>query len=352
MTPVAEIEFIRSLSSAFPRSARQVNAPQESDAELIRVPGTDGLLAVTTDTLSEELALGLYTDPYTIGWMAVLCNASDLAAVGAEPIGILLTESLPADRGSGFRNELQRGVREASIETRLPVLGGDTNEGATLHVGGTAIGWIGRGEAMTRIGCSAGDLLCVTGPLGLGSVLALSLLETRPRSAGPQAYRPASRLAAGRLLHGVATACMDTSDGALAAADQLARLNHVGFDLRFSPADVLHREALRLVRSRHWPPWLPLAGLHGEYELLFTVRPSRMGELSSAAARQGWRPLPIGVATREPGIRWVGDSAPVDLDTGAIRNLFFHMPSSLTRLLADLSRLARPLVMRPQTSEP
>ena len=61
---------------------------------LIQIPGTSLVIAITTDSIVKELKTGLYSDPYTIGWMTVLANASDLAAVGPEPSGILISETL------------------------------------------------------------------------------------------------------------------------------------------------------------------------------------------------------------------------------------------------------------------
>ena len=53
------------------------------------------ILAITTDSIVEEIRLGLYDDPYLIGWMIVMVNLSDLAAVGADPLGILISEIFP-----------------------------------------------------------------------------------------------------------------------------------------------------------------------------------------------------------------------------------------------------------------
>ena len=86
---VHENALVESLVRALPRSLDQANGLGESDAELLRLPGTDLLLAITTDAIVEEIEAGLYRDPYLIGWMTVMSSASDLAAVGADPLGIL-----------------------------------------------------------------------------------------------------------------------------------------------------------------------------------------------------------------------------------------------------------------------
>lgn len=78
-----EVALLERLAGGFARSHLQCNQRHESDAELIRLPGSRSVLALTTDAISEEIESGLYADPYLIGWMTVMVNASDLAAVGA-----------------------------------------------------------------------------------------------------------------------------------------------------------------------------------------------------------------------------------------------------------------------------
>ena len=68
---MTEFEIIDRFVTALPRPAAQLNAVHESDCELIVLPPGDTVLAITTDDLVEELSLGLYPDPYTVGWVAV-----------------------------------------------------------------------------------------------------------------------------------------------------------------------------------------------------------------------------------------------------------------------------------------
>src|SRR5512140_1768490 len=151
MNPVIENRFIEFLVRDLPRSPCQVNALQESDAELINIPGTGSILAITTDSIIEEIETGLYSDPFLIGWMTVMVNASDLAAVGATPLGILLNETLPGELSEPFVSELQRGIKEACEVCGMPVLGGDTNRSASFQMGGTALGIADGNTFMTRI---------------------------------------------------------------------------------------------------------------------------------------------------------------------------------------------------------
>jgi thiamine-monophosphate kinase len=83
LNSILENQKINKLLSDFRRSPHQLNKPHESDAEIIKL--NDALLAITTDSISEEILTGLYDDPYIIGWMIVTVNMSDLAAVGSSP---------------------------------------------------------------------------------------------------------------------------------------------------------------------------------------------------------------------------------------------------------------------------
>ena len=330
---VIENAFLERLTRSFTRSPRQLNGLQESDAELVRLPGSSTVLAITTDSIVEELDAGLYTDPFLIGWMTVMVNASDLAAVGAEPLGLVLSETLPARLLEEFLEQLQSGIEEAARATVLPVLGGDTNAGQRLQMSATALGWISDGRPLTRLGATAGDHVFASGALGAGGAFALH--QVLRRGPGPT-YRPPPRLREGRLLRDHATCCMDTSDGLLATLDQLMRLNGVGFELDVPVERYLEGEALEVSRHFRIPPWTMLAGPHGEFELLFTVPPGRVEALLRQAAHQGWYPVRLGTVVSEPGVTLNGDDQVHQFDTGAIRNLFAQVNGDPRRYLTEL----------------
>jgi thiamine-monophosphate kinase len=338
MTDVLEHALIERLAAGLPRSALQLNALHESDAELLRLPGTGMVLAVTTDGLAEELATGLYRDPELIGWMLVTVNASDLAAVGAEPLGIVLCETLPPDVDPSWIVGLQAGVRAGSAATGLAVLGGDTNMSPTTNLTATALGLIRDGRPLTRCGCAPGDVLFASGSLGLGSAFALLQLKPELKHAMPLAYRPAARLCEGRLLRGYASCCMDTSDGAIATLDELMRRNAVGFRLETDVTAWTCEPAVTLARAVGLSPWVMHAGPHGEFELLFAIPAGREPAFLAHARRIGWEPLRLGRATREPGAQLVLDGHPATVDTGRVRNLFAEAHGDIERYIGLLVR--------------
>ncbi|MFQ5798710.1 MAG: thiamine-monophosphate kinase [Bacteroidota bacterium] len=339
---VSENALVERLVRSFPRSPLQCNRFQESDAELIRLPGTGIIIALTIDGIVEEIEAGLYADPYLIGWMMVVVNASDLAAVGAEPVGILLNETLPRGAADEFIAKLQQGVRDASSMCHLHILGGDTNFSSSVQMSACAVGLVPSGLPVTRLGCKPGDLLFASGQLGLGNAYAFCQLaanENWKQVSLP--YQPLARLSEGQLLRSFASCCIDTSDGALAAVDQLMRLNHVGFVLESSLEELLHPDALRLSQAAGIPGWMMLAGPHGEFELLFTVPAERVESFLAYSSMHAWEARKIGRVVDESGIWFFLDGERTAVDTGGIRNLFVEADGSIDGYITGLLSLVR-----------
>jgi thiamine-monophosphate kinase len=336
---VRENALVESLVRALPRSLDQTNGLGESDAELLRLPGTDRLLAITTDAIVEEIEAGLYRDPYLIGWMTVMSSASDLAAVGADPLGILLSQTLPETAAPAFLNRMQQGVRDACAACGLPVLGGDTNHSARLHVGSSAVGTVPAAEAMLRSGCRPGDRLFASGPLGIGSAYAFEALTRRDREPDVP-FLPMARVREGQLARRFASSCMDSSDGALATLDEIMRRSRVGMKLDISVDEILHPAARRIAEAAGLPPWTLLAGPHGEFELIFSVPQRRCGGFRAAAARSGWHPMPLGQARSLPGLELGPRDSCMSLDTGAVRNLAGEAQQDIGGFVEGLMSLA------------
>ena len=335
MTAITERTLIARLVADLPRSTHQLNRVHESDAELIRIPGSDTVLAITTDGVAEEIQAGLYSDPFLAGWMSVAVNASDLAAVGAEPLGMLVSESIPPDMPENDLARLQQGIGASASAHRLPILGGDTNASPTLQITGTAIGTLAE-RWTTRLGASVGDHAFASGPLGLGSAFAFAQLMRHGKE--PVAYQPTARLPEGRVVARWASACIDTSDGAIAAFDELMRLNEVGIRLDRSIEQAMHPAALAVARAAGLPAWTMFAGPHGEFELLFTVSPGRRDSFLADAATIGWRPVELGRVVAEHQLVCRIDEAWCDIDTAHVRNLFGAVGGDPQRYLQGLLR--------------
>lgn len=328
---IEENALLSRWSAWLPRAPQQVGAMHESDAELVDL-GDGRLLALTVDAIDEEIHAGLYRDPAVAGYTAVTASLSDLAAVGADPVGVLLCVTLPQAGRDAVQEALARGAAAACRDAGTFVLGGDTNHGEALRISCTAAGTVGRADLRTRVGAAPGEIVYASGPLGLGAALgAAALLGVGPEVASVSDWRPRARVAEGRALRRLATACMDTSDGLVATLDQLARVNGLAIRIETPLEALLAEPARRVVRHLGLPPFVPLAVVHGEYELVFTVPESRVAELERVP---GWSPLRVG--RTEPGAGlWVGDRP---VDGAAVRNL--SLASGVGAYVGALASLA------------
>lgn len=335
MKQIIENTFIEKLAKSFSRSPLQQNKINESDAELLRIPGNDHTLALTTDSIVEEIERGLYSDPYLIGWMTVIVNLSDLAAVGAEPIGILINESLPSGLSSEYIEMLQQGINDACNKYHIHVLGGDTNLSSSMQMGASAVGIIRNGTALTRVGCTAGDHLFSSGRLGIGSVYAINKLFNISND-NKSLFKPNARIEEGQLLRQFASCCIDTSDGFIPAIDQLMRLNNTGFTLETDIEDLLCPETHDISIKADLKPWMMLAGPHGEFELIFTVRANKLDNFLNNARAMDWEPLFLGKATGDQRFKITSNNKIIEIDTPEIRNLFNKVNGNVERYIQEL----------------
>ena len=164
-------------------------------------------LVVTQDALVEGVHFRLdWISWRDLGWRAAAVNLSDLAASGAEPVGLVVSLAAPGETNVDDVLELYEGI----AETGVPVVGGDTTRSEQLMLSVTALG---RSERVPgRSGARPGDLLVVTGPLGAAGAAF--------RNGGY--VRPPLRLAEGRRLATVASAMLDLSDGLSQDAGHIA----------------------------------------------------------------------------------------------------------------------------------
>jgi thiamine-monophosphate kinase len=320
LTAINENRVIGCWTDIFSRCRNQLNGPHEADCELIPFPGSSALLALTTDTISEEIELEFYVDPETVGWMAATVSLSDLAAVGAAPLGLLVSVSLPYEHVEGLQEGIARGLEAACREAGTNVLGGDTNSSRYLSVTSTAVGVISREAVVLRIGCREGDALYATGRLGEGALAACKGLIACHDPFRNHLFRPRARVREGRLLSRFASGCIDTSDGLIGALDQLARLNGVGFEVSGDIDAVVHSHALALSHRLNVDPLIMLAQPHGEFELVYTVTPERIAAFEDAADQNEIHLVRLGRTVSDPSILVAGRRLSL-ADTAAIRNL-------------------------------
>ena len=173
-------------------------------------------LVLTHDMLVEGVHFLPGQDPADLAWKLVATNMSDLAAKGAEPIGVLLGYMLGADDA-----RFLAGLGEALAHYGAALLGGDTVSGTGPQAMGlTAIGRATHTPVPARSGAKVGDGLWITGPVGAAM---LGLEALRSGTGDSLAYRrPRALLALGLALAPLVSAMMDVSDGLLLDAQRMA----------------------------------------------------------------------------------------------------------------------------------
>lgn len=302
----------------------------QSDAELWPLDD-DRVLALTLDTVAEEIEIGLYQDPQTAGWTAVMASLSDLAAVGAEPIGLLLSVTLPHDDQSSVQDRIASGVADACKAAGTFILGGDTNTGQNLSITCAAAGIAPSLTVTTRVGIAPGDLVYATGMFGAGAALAACKLIGHG-SFAENDWRPRARLKEAAQLRGLASACMDSSDGLIATLDQLARVNDVSIRVTQPLDQLLAPRAKQMQLDTGLPAFAFLASQHGEFELVFTVPSERREAFETVAFELSFQPVMIGQAGSGKGLfiknRFV--------DGARIRNLFLEYGQDVSAYVQQL----------------
>jgi thiamine-monophosphate kinase len=297
----ALVELARKICRRGPR----VRVGIGDDAAAIDIDG-DCLIA-TTDMLVASRHFPPRTTPEQMGRRAVVVNLSDLAAMGAEPLGLVFSVGLPRGFEVKFVKRLVRGMDIAAREHGTHIVGGDLDESEEVVISGAAFGVARKQELLTRSGARAGDLIGVTGRLGAaaaGLKLLLTQLPTRGYHALVRAQlEPKARVREGLVLarSGFVTSAIDVTDGLAANLWQLARESKV-----------------KLVVDRVNVPEHPLVGkfvarygfgvddfvLFGgeDFELLFTVRPRSWEKVRRVLERVGTTAALIGHVAKGRGV--------------------------------------------------
>lgn len=325
MEEILENKLLNSWIRHFMQSNRQINRPHEADAELMEIGDeSDSWLAVTIDTVSEEIAQGVYRDAFTMGWMVIMASFSDLAAVGAQPLGIVISVSLNPARGEKFRERLAAGAAAACQKLGVFCLGGDTNTAQEISLTGCAFGLVNRQHKMTRLGCQPGDVVFISGRIGTGNALGLVRLGGLPEALFPEEkYRPRARLKEGFIIRKYASCCMDSSDGLLFTLDQLSRLNKLGFEVKADWEQILDPQVFSLCQKTQLPPWFMTAGIHGEFELVFAVAPAKVNSFLQEAGKANFNPIRIGRVQKESGLTLsLPSRKKVTVDVAPLRNIW------------------------------
>ena len=296
-----EFDAIRAMLGVWGAQATGIG----DDAALVALPAGESLVASTDASFEHVHFRREWLSAREIGARASAAALSDLAAMAATPVGLLLALGVPASWRAEL-DALARGVGETAAAAACPILGGNVTRAMELSLTITVLGTTSR--SMERRGARAGDTLYVTGRLGgPGAALDALLRGVTPRDADRTRFAaPAPRLAEARwLADRGAHAAIDISDGLVADAGHLAAASgvHIGLDLAALPClEGISPESA--------------ASSGEEYEVLVAVPADAALDTAAFEARFGIPLTAIGRVTAGQGVSLAGRTDRVDLPSG------------------------------------
>ncbi|VVQ03514.1 Thiamine-monophosphate kinase [Pseudomonas fluorescens] len=290
---MGEFELISHYFAAAPcaQGGEDVGLGIGDDCALLNLPAGEQL-AISTDTLVAGVHFPALCEPLLLGQRSLAVGASDLAAMGATPIGFTLALTLP-EVGEQWLQAYAEGLDRMARHCGLSLIGGDTTRGP-LSITMTVFGRLPAGQALVRSGARAGDLLCVGGELGnAAGALPLVLGERTAEAALAEPllahyWSPSPQLALGQALRGRASAALDISDGLLADCGHIAKASKVALQV-----DLAKLPLSPALQGLLGPEGARQAALSGgdDYVLAFTLPPYHLSSLQ----QEGW---PIHVVGR------------------------------------------------------
>ena len=264
------------------------------DDGAVLVPPASRELVAVTDSLVEDVHFPKGSPPASIGHRAFAVNLSDIAAMGAEPAWALLALTLP-ESDDAWLERFARAAGDLCRRHGVSLVGGDTTRGP-LSITVSLMGIVPIGVALERKGAQPGDAIFVTGSPG-DSAAGLALEQNRLHVVDPMSAQilrdrflfPTPRCEVGIALRGLASACIDISDGLGGDLEKLCAASGCGAEIDAAALPV--SDALVTAVGRELAREYALTG--GEdYELLFTVPLARLGAMTHAMA------LGLGPVTR------------------------------------------------------
>jgi len=269
------------------------------DGALLRPPpGTD--LVAVSDTLVEGVHFPVGSPAGSIGHRALAVNLSDVAAMGATPRWAFLSLTLPRVEEAWLAG-FARGFGALARAHDVALVGGDTTRGP-MTIGVQVLGTVPTGEGLRRSGGRPGDALFVTGTpgdaaAGLALIMAADGTATdeaaaRRTAAGLRRDAPAdalealrqrflfptSRIAEGEALRGLASACIDVSDGLVGDLGKLAAASACAAVL---DVDALPRSAALAAGFAPEAALRLMCDGGDDYELLLAVPPAHIARVAA-----------------------------------------------------------------------
>ncbi|HEB55025.1 MAG TPA: thiamine-phosphate kinase [Gammaproteobacteria bacterium] len=295
---VSEFEIINRYFASQTVAGENIILGIGDDAAIVSIPA-DKQLVVSMDSLISGVHFPVQTSAADIAWKALAVNLSDLAAMGARPAWFTLALSLP-EVDHNWLAAFSESLADISSTYGIPLVGGDTTRGP-LSITIQVAGHVEAGQALLRSGAKVGDQIFLSGSIG-DAALGLHLLQQQPEGLADTDYlnrdlvrrlnRPQPRIELGQALGGIASACIDISDGLFADLSHILKASAVG--ARLQQAQIPLSEATQQLLSEN-PQLRPAIYNRGDdYELCFCVPTEKCRQLEAIEKEQYCRLSHIG----------------------------------------------------------
>ena len=260
-------------------------------------------LVASTDLLIEKSHFPTEMSYFQMGKKAVTVNVSDLAAMGAKPIGILISLAIPPELKLKSFDELIDGILEGCSYYKIPLVGGDTNQSDQIISSGTALGEVNKEKTLFKDGFDDGDLIAITGKIGLAALgfeifnsqKSLKSIKKSLANHGinenivdlaiEKALNPIAKINEGIILSNFASAATDITDGLASELyelfnskknkDQSSKLGMTIYESKIPIFDEISKISKILKKD----PLDIILHTGEDFELLFTINPDNLGKL-------------------------------------------------------------------------
>jgi len=237
-------------------------------------------LVTTTDTLSEGIHFFKNDSPEDIAYKSLAVNLSDIAAMGATAKCFTLAITLPK-LDEIWLKQFSQSLKQTSEKYNVSLIGGDTTRGP-LNITITMMGVVEKSKAIKRSGARNGDNIYVSGEIG-DAALCLKKINAgeKPHKAELiKLNRPIPRLELGSTLKGIASSCIDISDGLEQDLSHIIKASKVGAMVDIQELPLSQSMIKYIEHNNDWA--LPLCG-GDDYELCFTAPENFNSEIINIA---------------------------------------------------------------------
>jgi len=315
MTGLSEFELIEKFFAGLVPLHSEIDLGIGDDCAVVQIPPGQSL-CLSMDTMVEGVHFPVNAAPGKIAYRALASAISDLAAMGARPSHFTLSLTLP-NSDERWLSGFSQGLKLCCSKYDVTLVGGDTTKGP-LVIAIQVHGFTPKGQELRRSGARIGDIIAVTGTLGdAGAALDfLDKVEVNKDVAYllNRYFAPSPRIIQGEALRGLATSCIDISDGLLADMAHLADKSALRFEIDIEKLPL--SESLENIQGDKASMLALTAG--DDYELLFTIPESQWAGLEGSITKSIF--TSIGVVKEGAGVAVMRKNKPLNFSRSGFQH--------------------------------